>query len=277
MYRNDSADGSLAPDGHRYLDEVSVTDIATGQAAWYLALPAHNGIASSADNAPTVAGGTLWQKINDMRPLRTSYADIYTAFIEFLRVRQIEVTDDDGQPYGAFGGGAGQQYPLWFGGTTPKDARTKFNRQGDFWLGDNFSVVGGDIKAIGGTFTGLKAVDGDFSGKISASMMQLGIATNQVDETINGTVFIGGGVLPTLEHISGVLQLICFAPMFPGMSREVNVSCVDRASIFDTAIIPDTSNDAPRHVTLGAGIYIFYGFRPDPHHVWDYWFYKRLI
>ena len=99
---------------------MSVTDIATGQATWYLALPAHNGIASSADNAPTVAGNTLWQKINDLRPLRTAFADIYTAFIEFLRVRQIEITDDDGQPYGAFGGGAGQQYPLRFGGTTPQ-------------------------------------------------------------------------------------------------------------------------------------------------------------
>ena len=277
MYRNDSADGSLAPDGHRYLDEVSVTDIATGQATWYLALPAHNGIASSQDNAPTVAGGTLWQKINDMRPLRTSYADIYTAFIEFLRVRQIEVTDDDGQPYGAFGGGAGQQYPLWFGGTTPKDARTKFNRQGDFWSGPNFSVVGGQIKAIGGTFSGITAVNGIFSGQITASMLKLDMATNKFDETINGTVFrTDGGILPTLENTSGVLQLICFAPQLSRAVIEVPVSCVGHALIFDTANT-DTVADGTRSVTLGAGIYIFYGFRPDPRTVMDYWYYKKLV
>ena len=266
MYRNDSAEGSLAPDGHRYLDEVSVTDIATGQATWYLALPAHNGIASSADNAPTVAGNTLWQKINDMRPLRTSFADICTAFIEFLRVRQIEITDDDGQPYGAFGGGAGQQYPLWFGGTTPQEARTKFNRQGDFWSGPNFSVVNGQVTAIGGIF----------SGQITASMLHLDMATNKSDETINGTVFgTLGGVLPTLENTSGVLQLICFAPQLTRMAFYVPVSCGENARIYDSSVT--ISSGGARSVTLDAGIYIFYGFRSSDKYTTDYWFYKRLI
>ena len=244
---------------------VSVTDIATGQATWYLALTAHNGIASSADNAPTVAGNTLWQKINDMRPLRTSFADICTAFIEFLRVRQIEITDDDGHTYGAFGGGAGQQYPLWFGGTTPQDARTKFNRQGDFWSGPNFSVVNGQVTAIGGIF----------SGQITASMLHLDMATNKSDETINGTVFRYGGVLPTLEHTSGVLQLICFAPQLTRIPVEVSVSCGENARIYDSS--DGVSSGGTRSVTLGAGIYIFYGFRPDPLTIADYWFYKRLI
>ena len=276
MYRNDSSDGSLAPDGHRYLDEVSVTDIATGQATWYLALPAHNGIASSADNAPTVAGGTLWQKINDMRPLRTSYADIYTAFIEFLRVRQIEVTDDDGQPYGAFGGGAGQQYPLWFGGTTPQDARTKFNRQGDFWSGPNFSVVNGQVTAIGGKFTGMTAIDGIFSGQITASMLKLDMATNKSDETINGTVFkYEGGILPSLFEFTGVLQLICFVPQLTRSVVEVPVSCGRTAGIYDSS--DGVASDGARSVTLGAGIYIFYGFRHTTYSTKDYWFYKRLL
>ena len=276
MYRNDSADGSLAPDGHRYLDEVSVTDIATGQATWYLALPAHNGIASSADNAPTVAGGTLWQKINDMRPLRTSYADIYTAFIEFLRVRQIEITDDDGQPYGAFGGGAGQQYPLWFGGTTPKDARTKFNRQGDFWSGPNFRVVDGQIFAQGGTFSGITAIDGYFSGQITASMLKLEMATNQSDETINGTVFkYDGGILPSLFEFTGVLQLICFVPQLTRSAVEVTVSCGRTAGIYDSS--DGVSSDGASSVTLGAGIYIFYGFRSYIYAQKDYWFYKKLL
>lgn len=276
MYRNDSSDGSLAPDGHRYLDEVSVTDIATGQATWYLALPAHNGIASSQDNAPTVAGGTLWQKINDMRPLRTSYADIYTAFIEFLRVRQIEVTDDDGQPYGAFGGGAGQQYPLWFGGTTPKDARTKFNRQGDFWSGPNFSVVGGQIKAIGGTFADINVVNGTFSGQITASVLKLDMATNKSDETINGTVFkYEGGILPSLFDFTGVLQLICFVPQLTREAIEVPVSCGRTAVIYDSS--DGVTSDGTRSVTLGAGIYIFYGFRPFTDSDKDYWFYKKLL
>ena len=218
----------------------------------------------------------MWQKINDMRPLRTSYADIYTAFIEFLRVRQIEITDDDGQPYGAFGGGAGQQYPLWFGGTTPQEARTKFNRQGDFWSGPNFSVVNGQVTAIGGNFTGMTAIDGIFSGQITASLLKLDMATNKSDETINGTVFRDGGVLPTLEHTSGVFQLICFAPQLTRTVVEVPVSCVGHAIIFDTADT-DTVADGTRSVTLGAGIYIFYGFRPDPHTVMDYWYYKRLV
>lgn len=276
MYRNDSSDGSLAPDGHRYLDEVSVTDIATGQATWYLALPAHNGIASSQDNAPTVAGGTLWQKINDMRPLRTSYADIYTAFIEFLRVRQIEVTDDDGQPYGAFGGGAGQQYPLWFGGTTPQDARTKFNRQGDFWSGPNFSVVDGQIRASGGTFSGITAVNGIFSGQITASLLKLDMATNKSDETINGTVFkYEGGILPSLFDFTGVLQLICFVPQLTREAVEVPVSCGRTAGIYDSS--DGVTSDGTRSVTLGAGIYIFYGFRPFTYSDKDYWFYKKLL
>ena len=266
MYRNDSAEGSTAPDGHRYLDEVSVTDIATGQATWYLALPAHNGIASSADNAPTVAGNTLWQKINDMRPLRTSFADICTAFIEFLRVRQIEITDDDGQPYGAFGGGAGQQYPLWFGGTTPQEARTKFNRNGDFWSGPNFSVVNGQVTAIGGIF----------SGQITASMLHLDMATNKSDETINGTVFgTLGGVLPTLENTSGVLQLICFSPLFTRLAVEVPVSCGENARIYDSS--DAVSSGGARSVALVSGIYIFYGFRRSSNDITDYWFYKRLI
>lgn len=108
-------------------------------------------------------------------------------------------------------------------------------------------------------------------------MLKLDMATNKYNETINGTVFRGdGGILPTLENTSGVLQLICFVPQLSKAVIEVPVSCVGHAIIFDTA---DTDNvaDGTRSVTLGAGIYIFYGFCPDPRTVMDYWYYKKLI
>lgn len=108
-------------------------------------------------------------------------------------------------------------------------------------------------------------------------MLKLDMAINKYNETINGTVFRGdGGILPTLENTSGVLQLICFVPQLSKAVIEVPVSCVGHAIIFDTADT-DTVADGTRSVTLGAGIYIFYGFRPDPRTVMDYWYYKRLI
>ncbi len=148
-YRNDSEDGSTADDGKRYLDEVSVTDLAGGTAKWYLARTAHNGSLSTIANKPSGNGNDYWELINDMRPIKTSYADIMTAFIQFLQVNQIQVTEDDGTPYGAFGGGKDMDYPLWFGGKTPEEAVAKFNRKGDTWFGKNFSVVGDDVNITG--------------------------------------------------------------------------------------------------------------------------------
>lgn len=108
-------------------------------------------------------------------------------------------------------------------------------------------------------------------------MLKLDMATNKYNETINGTVFRGdGGILPTLENTSGVLQLICFVPQLSKAVIEVPVSCVGHAIIFDTADT-DTVADGTRNVTLGAGIYIFYGFRHTTYSTKDYWFYKRLI
>ena len=121
-YRNDNTDGSLADDGNRYLDEVSVTDLSTGEASWYVAKEAHNGVLSSADNKPTASGNDYWTLLNDLRPIRTSYADIMTAFVKYLQVNQIQIVDDSNTPYGAFGGGTGNDYPLWFGATTAADA-----------------------------------------------------------------------------------------------------------------------------------------------------------
>ncbi len=163
LYRNDSADGSAAADGNRYLDEVSVTDLASGTAAWYLARAAHNGVASAAANKPATGGNDWWEPVNDLRPLRTSFADIVTAVVQYLQVSQIQVTDDSGTPYGAFGGGTGQDYPLWFGGKTAAEAVAKFNRKGDLWLGDNFSVQDGQVTATGATLNSVTAEGGQFN------------------------------------------------------------------------------------------------------------------
>lgn len=150
-YRNDSAEApvSVAPDGNRYLDEVSITDLASGKATYFLARSSHNGITSSAANKPTANGNKYWEPINDLRPLRTSFADIMTAFINYLQVAQIQIVDDKNVPYGAFGGGADVDYPLWFGGKTANEAVVKFGKKGDAWIGNNFSVVNGDVNVTG--------------------------------------------------------------------------------------------------------------------------------
>ncbi len=148
-YRNDTADGAQSADGHRYLDEVSVTNLATGKAEWFVARALHNGTTSTAANKPTTGGNNYWEPVNDMRPIHTSYADIMTAFIQFLQVNQLTITDNKGTVYGAFGGGDGMDYPLWFGGKTANEAVVKFGKKGDAWIGQNFSVVNGDVNVTG--------------------------------------------------------------------------------------------------------------------------------
>lgn len=193
QYRNDSSAATAAPDGQRYLDEVSVTSLATGTAQWYAARPTHNGVTSSAANKPsTAAGNDYWEPVNDMRPLRTSFADIMTAFIKFLQVNQIQITDDNGTPYGAFGGGKDMEYPLWFGGTDANSAVTKFNRQGDAWLGKNFSVVNGAVTCDAGEFNNVKVKgDSEFSGTlkgVSGSFRKLN-CVNDNGESVGGISF----------------------------------------------------------------------------------------
>jgi hypothetical protein len=148
-YRNDTANGAQSADGHRYLDEVSVTNLATGKAEWFVARALHNGTTSTAANKPTTGGNNYWEPVNDMRPIHTSYADIMTAFIQFLQVNQLTITDNKGTVYGAFGGGDGMDYPLWFGGKTANEAVVKFGKKGDAWIGQNFSVVNGDVNVTG--------------------------------------------------------------------------------------------------------------------------------
>ena len=113
-YRNDTADGAQSADGHRYLDEVSVTNLATGKAEWFVARALHNGTTSTAANKPTTGGNNYWEPVNDMRPIHTSYADIMTAFIQFLQVNQLTITDNKGIVYGAFGGGDDQLIAVEF-------------------------------------------------------------------------------------------------------------------------------------------------------------------
>lgn len=177
QYRNDSADGSTAPDGNRYLDEVSVTDLASGTSKWYMAREAHNGMTSAAGNKPSGNGNNYWEPINDLRPLRTSYADIMNAFIQYLQVNQIVITDSNNKPYGAFGGGTNNQYPLWFGGNTASAAVVKFDKSGNVWLGPNFSVKDGNVSGTSCVFT-----DGTFKGHIEAT-----------SGTFNGVVYATSG------------------------------------------------------------------------------------
>ena len=149
MYRNDSEDGSMDADGNRYLDEVSVTNLSTGKAEWFLAKSSHNNLLSTDSNKPTTGGNNYWSPLNDMRPIRTSFADIMTAFVDYLQVNQIQITDNKGVPYGAFGGGDGMKYPLWFGGPTVDKAVVKFGKKGDAYIGQNFSVVNEDVNVTG--------------------------------------------------------------------------------------------------------------------------------
>lgn len=107
-------------------------------------------------------------------------------------------------------------------------------------------------------------------------MLKLDMATNKSDETINGTVFkYEGGILPSLFEFTGVLQLICFVPQLTRSVVEVPVSCGRTAGIYDSS--DGVASDGARSVTLGVGIYIFYGFRHTTYSTKDYWFYKRLI
>lgn len=145
FYRND-ADIKPAEGQRRYIDEVSVTNLATGEVKYYLATAAHNGVQSSDANKPILAGNDYWQPINDLRPLRTSYADIARAFVQFLQVNQIVITDPQTQlPYAAFGAVTdSNSYPLWLGATEPSKApfwvnangevsTTMIRRQMEFW------------------------------------------------------------------------------------------------------------------------------------------------
>lgn len=149
MYRNDSEEGSVDADGHRYLDEVSITDLASGKPEWFLARPSHNGITSSEANKPTANGNDYWEPINDLRPLRTSFADIMTAFINYLQVSQVQIVDENNVPYGAFGGGKDVDYPLWFGGPTVDKAVVKFGKNGNAYIGQNFSVKSQNVNVTG--------------------------------------------------------------------------------------------------------------------------------
>ncbi len=189
-YRNDSAEDpvSVAPDGNRYLDEVSITNLASGKATYFLARASHNGITSSAANKPTANGNDYWQPINDLRPLRTSFADIMTAFINYLQVAQIQIVDENNVPYGAFGGGADVNYPLWFGGKTANEAVTKFDKQGNVYLGDNFSVENGAVTGDSCVFT-----NGTFKGHIEATSGSFNGEVNATSGTFNGKILATSG------------------------------------------------------------------------------------
>lgn len=139
-YRNDTAltpDDAMAQYGDptRYIDEVMVSAYNGGDGCAYQCILTHT---SSADNKPQESGGgdpaTYWQKLNDVSPLRTPYADIDRAVVGYIQTKQLvleQTVDGTPKPYGAFGTPTGENdYPLWFGGETPQQAVTRIDRQG---------------------------------------------------------------------------------------------------------------------------------------------------
>ena len=109
-------------------------------------------------------------------------------------------------------------------------------------------------------------------------MLKLDMATNKSDETINGTVFLdNGGILPSLDGVTGVLQLIWFAPQTTRGIREVHISCPGHDLIFDDVFASDSSSGKSSILLEGPGIFILYGFRPFPEQNVAYWFYKKIL
>lgn len=230
-YRNDSDYDSVDPvTGQYIIDEVIVTDTISGLDHRYLVTPAHRGkISGTMDEeleilikpgVSTPSGGwnydtdnPFYQLLQGDAPIRTPFADITRAFIQYLQAQQIVISqkiDGVDTPYGAFGAATdANPYPLWFGGNAPQNAVARFDKSGNAWLSDNFSVVNGvvtakDMQADGGTFRNITAEGGNFSkvnvqGIIRASMfygqeVYLGDFVDSSHEVIDfalhpGTVF----------------------------------------------------------------------------------------
>lgn len=144
-YRNDSDYNAFDPLTEQYIiDEVTVSDETSGEDYAYLVTAAHRGkISGNEDEAgniikpgvPTQSGSwnydadnSYYTRLQNEAPIRVPFADIKQAIVEYLQARQIVITDDNSNPYGAFGGG--NEYPLWFGGENPEHAVTRINRQG---------------------------------------------------------------------------------------------------------------------------------------------------
>lgn len=105
--------GESGEDGNLYLDEVVISNGESGDS--YLCKQSH---LSSQENKPGTPGGVgFWEPINDMKPIKTPFADIAYAIIKYLQTYQLKITDADNNLYGVFGAPTEDNpNPLWFGG-----------------------------------------------------------------------------------------------------------------------------------------------------------------
>lgn len=127
-YRNDSARTSRDPvTGLYIIDEVTVSSYNGGDGYSYTCKRTHTSTQANKPKETRPTSDVNWTPLNNIQPFKTSFADITKAVVEYLQAKQIAITDDNGQPYGAFGGG---DYPLWFGGTSPETAVTKISKTG---------------------------------------------------------------------------------------------------------------------------------------------------
>lgn len=156
QYRNDSA---LTPaqvatmyggNPTRYIDEVTVSNYNGNDGYTYLCQRTHTSIAA---NKPIEGASTAqWQLLNALAPVRTPFADIDRALIQYLQVQQIALQHQSDAPdgsyhkgdiYGAIGGS--DAYPLWFGGLTVEQANAKIGSDGSVYF--NNGTFQGSIRA----------------------------------------------------------------------------------------------------------------------------------
>lgn len=132
-YRNDSNFDSVDPvTGQYIIDQVIVSDYNSGLGYAYLCQQTHTATKSNKPRE-NVSVDANWRKLDNSNPFRTSFADIDQALVNYLQARQLVITDDEDHPYGAFGGGKNNNWPLWFGGIDWLNSVFRVNRLGQLF------------------------------------------------------------------------------------------------------------------------------------------------
>lgn len=143
IYRNDSASTS---NGEKFIDVVTVTGADGLTYREFICQMTHK---SSEAYKPTVGNALTtqrWTEVNSNVSMRTPFADIAVAIIQYLQTHQIVLTDPDnnGEVYGAFGAeSVTNGYPLWFGGETVDDAVFSVDKNG--FIDANGARIRGNI------------------------------------------------------------------------------------------------------------------------------------
>ena len=150
-YRNDS---ELKVRGIRYWDIVTVTPKDGGKQTAWVCRETH---VSTEENKPTEVttelGYRYWEKMNDMKPIRTSFLLAENAVIRFGQANRLAVMDKKGEKVQACMQGTDTEEGsvLWVGGETAEKA--------------NFSV------GYDGT---MRAKNADISGRVTATGGRIG-------------------------------------------------------------------------------------------------------